>query len=212
VDWGGVAVDEGRNILIINYNDIPMYDQLLTRDQAQDRGMLPRGEPGAGAAGSSGPVPQEGVPYAAEIKAWRNPLTGVPCREPPFGSLRAVDLKTHKILWERPLGSAESNGPFGLPSFLPFDIGTPNNGGAVVTKGGVTFIAAATDPYIRAFDTVTGKQLWKARLPAGGQATPMTFEADGHQFVALMAGGHHFMQTEVGDYLLAWSLPIHPGQ
>jgi quinoprotein glucose dehydrogenase len=59
---------------------------------------------------------------------------------------------------------------------------------------------------------VTGKQLWKARLPAGGQATPMTFEADGHQFVALMAGGHHFMQTEVGDYLLAWSLPIHPGQ
>lgn len=90
---------------------------------------------------------------------------------------------------------------------LPVDIGTPNNGGAVVTAGGLIFIAAATDDLIRAIDISTGKTVWQAKLPAGGQATPITYEAGGRQFVAIMTGGHHFMETPIGDQVIVWSLP-----
>ncbi|MDZ4372221.1 MAG: membrane-bound PQQ-dependent dehydrogenase, glucose/quinate/shikimate family, partial [Phenylobacterium sp.] len=110
-------------------------------------------------------------------------------------------------LWDRPFGTARRNGPFGIPSNLPFEIGTPNNGGAVVTASGLVFIAAATDNLIRAIDLRTGRTVWKDVLPAGGQATPMTYEAGGRQYVVIMAGGHHFMETPVGDELVAYALP-----
>jgi quinoprotein glucose dehydrogenase len=90
---------------------------------------------------------------------------------------------------------------------LPFNIGTPNNGGAVITAGGLIFIAAATDDLIRAIDINTGETLWQDTLPAGGQATPMTYEHQGKQYVVIMAGGHHFMNTPIGDALIAYALP-----
>jgi quinoprotein glucose dehydrogenase len=90
---------------------------------------------------------------------------------------------------------------------LPITIGTPNNGGAVITAGNLIFIAAATDNLIRAIDLRTGKVLWKDVLPAGGQATPMTYEAQGRQYLVIMAGGHHFMETPIGDSLVAYALP-----
>ena len=90
---------------------------------------------------------------------------------------------------------------------LPLTIGTPNNGGAVVTAGGLIFIAAATDNLIRAIDIRTGETVWQDVLPAGGQATPMTYEAGGRQYLVIMAGGHHFMQTPIGDSLIAYALP-----
>ena len=90
---------------------------------------------------------------------------------------------------------------------LPLSIGTPNNGGALITAGGLVFIAAATDDLIRAIDIDTGKVLWKDKLPAGGQATPMAFEENGREYIGFMAGGHHFMHTPVGDYVLAYALP-----
>ena len=90
---------------------------------------------------------------------------------------------------------------------LPVSIGTPNNGGAVVTAGGLIFIAAATDNLVRAIDLRTGKTLWTDVLPAGGQATPITYEAGGRQYVVIMAGGHHFMETPVGDEVIAYALP-----
>ena len=90
---------------------------------------------------------------------------------------------------------------------LPIDIGTPNNGGAVITASGLIFIAAATDNLIRAIDISTGKVLWKDKLPAGGQTNPMVYEANGREFLGFMAGGHHFMHTPVGDYVLAYALP-----
>ena len=90
---------------------------------------------------------------------------------------------------------------------LPVTIGTPNNGGAVVTAGGLIFVAAATDNLIRAIDLKTGKTLWKAVLPAGGQATPITCEANGRQYLVIYAGGHHFMETPVGDEVVAYALP-----
>jgi quinoprotein glucose dehydrogenase len=90
---------------------------------------------------------------------------------------------------------------------LPLTIGTPNNGGGVVTAGGVIFIAATTDNHFRALDLATGKVLFEDQLPAGGQATPMTYEANGQQYVVIMAGGHHFMETPIGDELVAYALP-----
>jgi len=90
---------------------------------------------------------------------------------------------------------------------LPIDIGTPNNGGSVVTAGGLVFIAAATDDLIRAIDIETGETVWSEALPAGGQAGPMVYEQDGRQYLVLMTGGHHFMETPKGDQVIAWALP-----
>ena len=152
--------------------------------------------------------PQAGAPYAIQVNAgWRLPLTGLRCKQPPYGGLRAIDLRTGRTRWDRPLGSARRNGPFGIPSRLPIEIGTPNNGGAVVTAGGLVFIAATTDNLIRAVDLRTGKTVWRDVLPAGGQATPMTYEVDGRQYLVVMAGGHHFMETPIGDALVAYALP-----
>ena len=103
--------------------------------------------------------------------------------------------------------SARANGPFGIPSMLPLEIGTPNNGGSVVTAGGLVFIAAATDNLIRAIDIATGTTVWQDVLPAGGQATPMVYEVDGRQYLVITAGGHHFMETPSGDYVIAYALP-----
>ena len=113
-----------------------------------------------------------------------------------------------EIFWN-PTGTARDSGPLGMSSQLPFRIGAPNLGGALTTRGGLTFIAAAQDNYLRAIDTETGKVLWRARLGAGGQATPMTYRspASGRQFVAVSAGGHYFLNTTKGDYIYAFALP-----
>jgi len=205
-DWGSAAVNTDRNILVLNYNHIAMYDQLIPRDEANERGMVPLGVPG-GSTSSGGSVPQAGSPYAVSIAAWRNGFTGVPCSRPPFGGIMAIDLNTRKVLWNEPLGTARHNGPFGISSHLPVKVGTPNNGGPVITAGGLIFIAAATDNLIRAIDIDTGEVLWQDVLPAGGQATPMTYEANGRQYLVIVAGGHHFMETPPGDYVVAYSLP-----
>lgn len=203
-DWGGVAVDPERGIIIANYNDMPNHNRLLTREEADQRGLAPINAPG----GPVGSGAQAGAPYAIEVNAgWRVPLTGLLCKEPPYGGIRAIDLATGETLWDRPFGTARKNGPFGIPSMLPFDIGTPNNGGAVITASGLIFIAAATDDLFRAIDIETGETLWSTELPAGGQANPFVFEVDGKQFVGLMAGGHHFMETPIGDHVIVWALP-----
>jgi quinoprotein glucose dehydrogenase len=75
-----------------------------------------------------------------------------------------------------------------------------------VTAGGIIFIGAAGDDYLRAFDVKTGKELWKGRLPAGGQATPMTYIVNGKQYVVIAAGGHKSFGTTPGDYVVAFSL------
>ncbi len=205
-DWGSGSLDPVRGIFIANYNNIPMYDRLIPREEANKQGMVPVGQPG-GTTDSGGGVPQAGSPYAISIKPWRNGFTGMPCTRPPFGGILAIDIETREVLWDVPLGTARGNGPFGIPSHLPVTIGTPNNGGSVVTAGGLIFIAAATDSLIRAIDIDTGEVVWQAELPAGGQATPMTYEADGRQYLVITAGGHHFMETPIGDYVVAYSLP-----
>ncbi|MFC3079681.1 membrane-bound PQQ-dependent dehydrogenase, glucose/quinate/shikimate family [Phenylobacterium terrae] len=210
-DWGGIAVDPARGVIVANYNDMPNYNRLVPREEANRKGWAPRGQArggdlGGGAEGSGDP--QAGTPFAVHVNAgWRMPFTKLLCKEPPYGGIRAIDLRTGATIWDRPFGQARRNGPFGIPSMLPVTIGTPNNGGPVVTASGVVFIAASTDNLIRAIDLRTGKMLWADVLPAGGQATPMTYEHNGRQYLVIMAGGHHFMETPVGDEVIAYALP-----
>jgi quinoprotein glucose dehydrogenase len=208
-DWGGIAIDPKRGIIVANYNDMPNYNRLVPREEANRLGWAPRDQARGRIGGAEGAGdPQAGVPYAINVNAgWRMPGTGLLCKQPPYGGIRAIELKTGKTIWDRPLGEARTNGPFNIPSMLPITIGTPNNGGAVVTAGGLVFIAAATDNLIRAIDMQTGKTIWTDKLPAGGQATPMTYEENGRQYVVIVAGGHHFMETPIGDQVIAYALP-----
>ena len=208
-DWGGVAVDPVRGVIVANYNDMPNYVRLVPRAEANRRGWAPRDQARGEIGGAEGAGdPQAGTPYAIDVNAgWRLPFTGMLCKQPPYGGIRAIDIATGKTIWDRPFGTARTNGPFGIPSMLPITIGTPNNGGAVITASGLIFIAAATDNLIRAIDLKTGRTIWSDVLPAGGQATPMIYEANGKQYVVIYAGGHHFMETPIGDEVIAYALP-----
>lgn len=219
-DWGSVAIDPRRGVLVANYNDVPNYNRLIPRAVATSHDWFPIGmKPDAGKAEGIGAVPQPGdrgpqwgAPFGISVNAgWLMPFTNVSCKQPPLGGIRAIDLKTGHTLWDRPLGTARRNGPFGLPSHLPFNIGTPNNGGPLVTAGGLVFVAAATDNLIRAIDIRSGRTIWQDVLPAGGQATPITYAVGGRQYVVILAAGHHFMRTPAGDSLVAYALPFVEG-
>jgi quinoprotein glucose dehydrogenase len=133
-----------------------------------------------------------GTPYLMRRRIIRGP-TGLPCTPPPFGSLVAVNLSTGGIAWDVPLGTMG-----GFP-------GSINLGGPIVTAGGIVFIGATLDRAIRGFDAETGRELWKADLPAGARATPMTYEAGGRQFVVIAAGGGG--PFGAGDAIIAFALP-----
>ena len=208
-DWGSVAIDPRRGVIIANYNDTSNSDMLVSRPQADKLGLFAAGDPRGAHSSSSaeGAGAMEGTPYAILVNAgWAMP-TGVLCTQPPYGGIRAIDLASGKTIWDRPLGTARANGPFGIPSMMPFNIGTPNNGGSVVTASGLIFVAAATDNLIRAIDMRTGKTVWSDVLPGGGQANPMIYEQNGKEYLVIMAGGHHFMKTPQSDALVAYALP-----
>ncbi|WP_045046908.1 membrane-bound PQQ-dependent dehydrogenase, glucose/quinate/shikimate family [Rouxiella chamberiensis] len=211
VDWGGVAFDPARGLIIANYNDMPNYTILVTRKEADARGWKARdilNDPQTEGKAEGAGDPQEGIPVAVNVNAgWQLPFTGMLCKEPPYGGIRAIDIRDGRTVWDRPLGTARENGPFGLPTGLPIEIGTPNNGGSVVTKSGLVFIAAATDNLLRAIDITTGKTVWSVALPAGAQANPMVYEQNGREYVAITATGHHFMHTPRGNFVIAYALP-----
>jgi quinoprotein glucose dehydrogenase len=193
MNWGSVSVDPARNILVVNTSRI--LSQIT---------MVPREEAEAQMAKGAFFQQAKGTPYAVFNLPILSPL-GAPCNPPPWGTLTAIDLKAGKRLWDITLGTTRDVAPF--PIWLP--LGSPSLGGPVTTASGVTFIAATMDNFIRAFDTATGKKLWQARLPAGGQATPMTYRLreDGKQYVVIAAGGSKFLRTKTGDYLIAYALP-----
>ena len=151
--------------------------------------------------------PQRGTPYGMRREMLTSPL-GIPCTPPPWGTLSAVDLEAGKILWQVTLGTIRDLMPLPLPIGR---WGTPNIGGPVVTAGGLVFIGATMDNYLRAFDVENGDELWKARLPGGPQATPMTYRLrpDSRQMVVIAAGGHETAGTDTGDALVAFALPEH---
>jgi len=147
----------------------------------------------------------QGTPYGLfRVPALLSPLD-LPCTKPPWGTLLALDTATGEVKWEVPLGTVQDLAP--VP--LPIAWGTPNLGGPIVTQGGLVFIGAAMDNYLRAFELETGKELWKGRLPAGGQATPMTYRLseNGRQYVVIATGGHGRLGTDIGDSVVAFALP-----
>lgn len=208
VNWGGFALDRERNLLLVSSNRLPTKSRLITPEEAKERGMKPMGKgvassPEAVRAG----VPQLGARFAVLNGALMSPLS-VPCLQPPVGQLTAVDLSTKKVAWQRPLGTADRMGPMGMQSRLPYEFGLPVVGGAVATGGGVTFIAATPDKRFHAFDTRTGKLLWRSDLPANGNANPMSYVArDGRQYVVIAAGGSGALATNERNVLVAYALP-----
>jgi len=202
MNWGSLSVDAGRSLLIVNTQRIATYTRLVPR--AEYDAMVEE----LGGAPAFGFEPQEGTPYALERYPLVSPQLGAPCNPPPWGTLVAVDLATGDIIWEVPLGTARDLAPWPIWMFLG-NIGVPNLGGPITTASGLTFIGATTDAYLRAFNTSTGEELWKARLPASAHATPMTYRLrrDGKQFVVIAAGGHMLLGTKAGDSLVAYALP-----
>ncbi|MGN2243170.1 glucose/quinate/shikimate family membrane-bound PQQ-dependent dehydrogenase [Frateuria sp. GZRR33] len=194
-DWGGIAVDPVRKVAILNPSYMAFVSRLVPREKAQAA---------EGGGSEQGLQPMKGTPFAVDLHPLLSPV-GVPCQAPPWGYLAAVDLVTMKKVWMHKNGTIQDQAPFGIP--LP--LGVPSLGGPMVTAGGVAFLSGTLDSYLRAYDVRTGKKLWQARLPAGGQATPMTYLSDrtGRQYVVVMAGGHRSLGTRIGDSLIAYALP-----
>jgi quinoprotein glucose dehydrogenase len=182
--WGGVAYDSDRGIAIVPHNQLAAIVKLIPRETWKVmREKLTSGE----RVGKEF-TDMQGTPYIMQREIWLSSRRS-PCTAPPFGSLTAISLKTGKTLWDVPLGTSEGLDKIGIPA-LPPDTGMVNLGGAITTAGGLVFIGATLDAYVRAFDVETGRELWKYKLPAGGKATPMTYlGADGRQYVTLSAGG-----------------------
>jgi quinoprotein glucose dehydrogenase len=198
VNWGSVVFDESRQRVIAAVNHLPMVLTLVPQAQAEAQmrsGNYPNSEFGK----------QTGTPYAMRREPLLSPW-GLPCTAPPWGTLVSVDLRRNRIVWQVPLGSTAGIGPWFAPTR---EFGTPNLGGAIGTAGDLVFVGAAMDSYFRAFDIETGRELWKYHLPAGGQATPMTYRAgrNQRQFVVIAAGGHGSLKTPRGDYVVAFALP-----
>ncbi|WP_448501222.1 pyrroloquinoline quinone-dependent dehydrogenase [Sphingomonas sp.] len=195
-NWGGGAVDPARRVFFINTSRVASVVRLRKRE----------GEGGGTVQLSSKDdiSPMAGTPYDVKREWLLSPL-GAPCTPPPWGGLTAIDLATGRTLWDVPLGTI--NHEIAVP--LPWDVrhGTPNIGGPVATAGGVLFIAATMDRYLRAFDMASGRELWKDRLPGGSQTTPMTYTVKGRQYVVVASGQHMWFGTPRSDEIVAYALP-----
>lgn len=198
IHWGGMCYDEGQGLLITNINRLAAVITLLQRSETgqvkNNQEELLRVETGR----------QAGTPYILK----RDYLFTIDNEnfkmqtQPPWGTLLAIDLKKGDKKWELPLGFMMDTTKY--PDAKKW--GSINFGGAIVTAGNITFVAASLDGYFRAFNTRTGKLLWEYLLPAGGQATPMTYAVHGKQYVVIAAGGHGKIRTKQGDSLVAFSL------
>jgi quinoprotein glucose dehydrogenase len=197
-EWGGVAVDPVRQIVIANPIAIPFVSQLVPRGPdnptAPDKAHPPGSEIGV--------QPMYGTPYGVILHPFLSPI-GLPCMRPPWGYMAGIDLRTMKIAWQRRNGTIQDR----LPVPIPIKMGVPSLGGPMTTAGGVAFLTSTYDYFIRAYDVTDGRQLWQDRLPAGGQSTPMSYAVDGEQYVVTAAGGHGSFHTRTGDYVIAYSLP-----
>ncbi len=186
-NWGSTAFDPSRNLLIVNVNSAGHIIKLYANETPLETNI----ELG----------PMDGTPYKMTRELLLGP-TGLPCTPPPYGMLAAVDLSSGQIVWRQSVGTTQD-----LAAGIALPLGTPAWGGPIVTAGGLVLMGATMDNYLRAFDVETGKELWKGRLPAGGQATPMTYVWEGRQYVVIAAGGHARSTTKLGDYVIAFALP-----
>jgi quinoprotein glucose dehydrogenase len=198
INWGGLAFDPERQLAVAFSMDLAMEVALVPRDDL--RTVFDSGE-----FEGQEFARQSGTPFGMRRDALLSPLD-VPCIAPPWGTLSAVDMKDGSIKWQRPLGTIQDIAPAVVPNF---EYGVPGIGGAIIIESGLIFIGAAVDNYLRAFDIENGMNLWEGRLPAGGQATPMTYflEVTGKQYVVIAAGGHGRIGSTTGDYVIAFALP-----
>jgi quinoprotein glucose dehydrogenase len=193
--WSGSAFDPARSLLIVNANVLPAKVRIIPRAQFNDRSL--RKEDGDYGT-------QAGTPYGM-FRRFVQAASDLPCSRPPWGLLTAVDMRAGTIRWQVPLGSMQDFGG----RQPPVPPGSLSLGGPIVTAGDLVFIAGTFDPYLRAFDVESGKELWKGELPASGHATPITYQLRpaGKQYVVIAAGGHPKVPEEpVNDTLVAFAL------
>jgi quinoprotein glucose dehydrogenase len=191
MNWSGYAFDPIRHLLIVNTNNLIARVRLIPRDKVSSNKE----------DGNYGP--QRGTPYAMLRRFLQSP-SDLPCGAPPWGTLTAVDMVKGTIRWRIPFGSMSDFG--GAHGSVP--AGSISLGGPITTNGGLVFIAGTPDSHIRAFDVETGEELWSAALPAAGNATPMTYEMRGKQYLVVAAGGLQVISEEsLGDAVVAFALP-----
>jgi quinoprotein glucose dehydrogenase len=196
--WGGLAFDRTRNIAVVPVNRFASMTQLIPVDRLDTADVRKN----ASRLGDEY-TRMHGTPYVMRRRIVTAP-NDLPCSPPPWGALVAVDLRTGKLAWEVPLGDPSTLAP-ALKPFSSPPLGLPNLGGPIVTAGGLVFIGATFDHFLRAFDVETGRELWRGDLPAGARATPMTYMVNGKQFVVIAVGGNE--DWGKGDYIVAFALP-----
>jgi quinoprotein glucose dehydrogenase len=200
-NWGGPSLDPNRKVLVVNTLHMASLVQLLPREQCQQAGVERQRDPLLRKFAIL--EPSAGTPYCdLRWVGFFSPLE-LPCSPPPWGTIAGIDLSNGELLWQVPLGTTRDLAPF--PFW--FIKGVPNTGGPMSTASGLTFIAATTDFFLRAFDTMTGEELWSARLPTGGHATPMSYQTPNKkQYIVIAAGGHYSFGTPPGDHIIAFAL------
>jgi quinoprotein glucose dehydrogenase len=176
--WSGACFDPTTGILYVNSNNMP---NIITLAEAE---------------------PGRGHPYNHRGYVQFLDQEGYPAIEPPWGLLNAIDLNRGEFVWRVPLGEYAELTARGVPQ-----TGTETFGGSIVTAGGLVFIGGSMDEKFRAFDKSTGKMLWEHTLPAGGYATPSTYQVGGRQYVVIAAGGAGKLRTRAGDAFIAFALP-----
>ena len=199
MNWGGGAFDPDRNMLVTPVAQLPYYVRLIPNEKIEpsDDKMagLPMGPPDF----------IRGADYGLQ----HGPLLSnfmSPCTAPPWSKLVGVNLDSGEIIWEQPFGVIDKMVPGGMMP-VPLEYGGPFSGGAITTGGGVVFMGASYDERFRAFDIETGAKLWETSVPYSANATPMTYEVDGKQYVVVSAGGHAWSPLPQGDYIVAFALP-----
>ena len=180
-NWGGVSVDPDRGLLFVNVMHVGQWGHMEKRGSEYVRTSA----------------------YGPYARFWNRELR-IPCQNPPFGEMIAIDLASGDIAWRSPLGTIEALEKIGIRN-----TGTMNLGGSVATAGGVVFIAATNDGGFRAFDSASGKVLWEVKLEGSGHTSPLTYLGrDGRQYVTLMAaGGGAFLGGPISNTLVAFALP-----
>lgn len=198
-NWGGAAFDPNSNLLVVRLSNLATQHWMIRNEGGA---ITPLPDRSAGRKGKKkGPgEPLPGTPYTS---LWNNFVapSGAPCTPPPWGTLTAVDMDSGEIRWRRPFGQARR---YGIT--LPERWGSPLVGGPIVTAGGLIFMAGSMDRKIRALDVRTGEELWQEDLPYAGMAVPMTYMADGKQYVVIAAGGNRLAETREGDAIVAFTL------
>ncbi|WP_052444914.1 pyrroloquinoline quinone-dependent dehydrogenase [Chromohalobacter japonicus] len=193
VQWGGVAFDPVSQTAIVNTSHIVQTIKLYDREAYE--------KADSGSGNESGFSPQTGAPYGMRLEVARNWL-GMPCWEPPFGEVVALDMKTGDVKWRRPIGSSQQYG-----FFMPESWGSPTIGGPAVTAGNLVFIGASMDAKLRAYSLDSGEELWEDQAEAPAVANPAVYEYEGREYVAFVAGGNSILKDQVGDQVVVYALP-----